>query len=213
MMTNRFLLGLSAFWIGAALSPLLARTWTEAGTSRTLDGEFVRATPDAVLIRKPNGSTVTLPLTRLSEADQAFIKEQASTNAKSSADSKDRAPQGDVKKDLIGNWQGVMVDPQGSPHGEIRLVITETEITASRGSQPMGRGTYSISAGSAGLHQIDATGTAGQFNGKSYAGIFSIAGNTLKWCSANDNPNSKRPQELKTDPPSGHFMMVVEKEH
>ena len=73
MMTNRFLLGLSAFWIGAALSPLLARTWTEAGTSRTLDGEFVRATPDAVLIRKPNGSTVTLPLTRLSEADQAFI--------------------------------------------------------------------------------------------------------------------------------------------
>lgn len=194
--------------------PLLARTWTEATSGRTLEGDFVRATPESVLIRKPNGATVTVPLSRLSETDQSFVKEQAAAPAKATSGSKPAgSAKGDVKKDLTGTWQGVMVDPQGSPHGEIRLVITETEITASRGNQAMGAGTYTVSAGSKGLHQIDATGTSGQFNSKSYAGIFAIEGNTLKWCSANDNPNSKRPEELKTDPPSGHFMMVVQREN
>ena len=36
-------------------------------------------------------------------------------------------------------------------------------------------------------------------------------GKTLKWCSANDNPNSKRPDDLKTNMQAGQFLMVLEK--
>lgn len=106
-----------------------------------------------------------------------------------------------------------MADSDGSRHGDIRLEITADTITASnpRGGQLMGAGTYKISSATNKLKRIDAKGTSGQFQGKSYEGVFTIEGKTLKWCSANDNPNSKRPNDLKTDVRAGQFLMVLEK--
>ena len=125
------------------------------------------------------------------------------------------APTGeaDPKKEILGTWEGYMANPDGSPHGEIRLEITADTITASnpRGGQTMGAGTYKISSATNKLKRIDAKGTSGQFQNKSYEGVFSIDGKTLKWCSANDNPNSKRPNDLKTNMQAGQFLMVLEK--
>lgn len=121
--------------------------------------------------------------------------------------------QEDPAKEILGIWEGFMADPDGSPHGPIRLEITADTITASnpRGGQSMGAGTYKISGATNKIQRIDAKGTSGQFQGKSYEGVFTIEGKTLKWCSANDNPRSKRPTELKTNIQQGQFLMVLEK--
>jgi len=107
-----------------------------------------------------------------------------------------------------------MLNNDGSPQGEIQLEITEDTITATnpRGGQVMGAGTYRVSSSSAKKKRIDATGTSGQFQRKKYEGIFSIEGKTLKWCSANDRPDSKRPTELKTNTQQGQFLMVLDKQ-
>ena len=75
----------------------------------------------------------------------------------------------------------------------------------------MGAGTYKISTATNKLKRMDAKGTSGQFQGKSYEGVLTVEGKTLKWCSANDRPSSKRPSELKTDVRAGQFLMVLEK--
>ncbi|MDZ4402781.1 SHD1 domain-containing protein [Prosthecobacter sp.] len=192
------------------ISTLQARTWTEAQTGRTMEGEFVKVLDNAVVIRSANGSTVQLPLARLSEADQTFVKEQAEAAPKATAAKADEKSAGkdDVKKQLLGTWDGYMADSDGSRHGDIRLEITEEKITASnpRGNSVMGAGTYRISG-----KRIDATGTEGQFAGKKYEGIFDLDSKTLKWCSANDNPNSNRPSKLQTNTQAGQFLMVLEK--
>ena len=54
---------------------------------------------------------------------------------------------------------------------------------------------------------IDTRGTAGQYTGKEYEGIFSVEGDTLRWCSG--NPGKGRPATLKTNTGSGHFLMVL----
>jgi uncharacterized protein (TIGR03067 family) len=117
----------------------------------------------------------------------------------------------DVKKEILGTWEGYMANDDGSPQGFIKLEITEDVITASnpRGGQIMGTGTYKISGATNKTKRIDARGTSGQYKDKDYEGIFSIDGKTLKWCSANDR--SKRPGDLKTDVRSGAFLMVLEK--
>lgn len=119
----------------------------------------------------------------------------------------------ELKQGLLGTWEGFMADGDGSRHGDIRLEITADKITASnpRGNQVMGAGTYRVSGSGKKMQTIDATGTEGQFAGKKYEGIFSLDGKTLRWCSANDNPRSRRPNKLQTDVQSGQFLMVLEK--
>jgi uncharacterized protein (TIGR03067 family) len=119
----------------------------------------------------------------------------------------------DPKKEILGTWRGQMLNNDGAPHGEIQLEITPESITATnpRGGQVMGAGTYRISS-SGKKSRIDATGTSGQFQRKKYEGIISVEGKTLKWCSANDNPNSKRPTEFQTNTQQGQFLMVLEKQ-
>lgn len=54
---------------------LSAREWT-ATDGRKLEAEFVSATDKEVKVTLANGQTSTLPLARLSEADQVWVHEQ-----------------------------------------------------------------------------------------------------------------------------------------
>jgi|GEM_PF-1284178 len=209
----------------SSLVTLHSRTWTSASGQKA-EGDFVKVDGENVVLRMANGSTTSFPITRLSEADQAFIKTQTgaapsptskpapasapATSGSSTAktDEKQDGGKEDAKSQLIGTWDGYMADSDGSKHGDIRLVITADKITASnpQGDREMGAGTYKISG-----RRIDATGTEGQFAGKKYEGIFDLEGKTLKWCSANDNPRSQRPNKLQTNPQAGQFLMVLEK--
>lgn len=202
-----------------------ARTWTSV-TGQSVEADFVKVDGENVIVRSADGRTSPFPIARLNAADQAFIKEQ--TGAAPTPTSKPVAPaaplapaptpakieekpiadKGDAKNAFTGTWDGYMADSDGSKHGDIRLVITEDKITASnpQGNREMGAGTYKLSG-----RRIDATGTEGQFRGKKYEGIFDLEGKTLKWCSANDNPNSRRPDKFQTNPQAGQFLMVLEK--
>lgn len=55
---------------------LEARTWTESGSGRTLEGEFLRVDQDKVMIRRTNGTVVPVALEKLSDADREFVAGQ-----------------------------------------------------------------------------------------------------------------------------------------
>ena len=99
-------------------------------------------------------------------------------------------------KALMGEWEGHVVEGDGSNAAQrrmnITLTITDKKISASGGQiQPMGDGTYKV-----------------KYQGHTYQGLFSIEGNTLKWCSGNESAKA-RPTALRTNPKDGHFLMVL----
>jgi uncharacterized protein (TIGR03067 family) len=201
------------FLVLLSLTTLQARTWTSI-TGQTAEAELVKVDGENVVVRMADGRASSFPISRLSEADQDYVKQQG---GKVVAPPPAPAPMpvatnsaaaNEAEGGLTGTWEGYMADSDGSKHGEIRLVITADKITASnpQGNREMGAGIYKLSGG-----RIDATGTEGQFAGKKYEGIFELDGKTLKWCSANDNPRSQRPSKMQTNPQAGQFLMVLEK--
>lgn len=186
------------------------RTWTSAD-GRSVEAEYKGVSGSGpkrqVLLGIPGRGTIPFLLSGLSEADRTWVDEQIKTAAPESS-----ATESDLSKEFLGKWAGALVTSDGAEQGRMNLEITEDLITATNpGGQLMGAGTYKIRAGEK-LMRIDTNGTAGQYEGKSYEGIVSIEGKTLKWCSANDNPAAKRPTELKTDVQNYHFLMILEKQ-
>ena len=76
--------------LAAPISTLHARPWTDAASGKTIEADFVSADPQSVVITS-GGKRFTLPLTRLSVEDQAFVKGQLSAKAepKSAAKTED----------------------------------------------------------------------------------------------------------------------------
>lgn len=58
-----------------------ARTWKEAASERTLEGDYVRTEAGQVTIVRRNGTSVKIPLERLSDEDKKFITEQDAAKA------------------------------------------------------------------------------------------------------------------------------------
>ncbi len=56
-----------------------AKTWNEAGSTRSLEGEYSKTDGDNVVITRPNGTTVKIPLSKLTDEDQQFVAAQATT--------------------------------------------------------------------------------------------------------------------------------------
>jgi len=56
---------------------LEARTWKEAGSDRSLEGEYSKTDGDQVVILRPNGTTVKIPLAKLTDEDKKFVTEQS----------------------------------------------------------------------------------------------------------------------------------------
>jgi thioredoxin-related protein len=102
--------------ISAILPTLQAKTWKEAGSGRTLEGDYVRTEGDQVIIRKPGGVTFKIALSKLSEEDQKFVAEQKPAAKEEAADkdvfkwetdfelAKQRAK--DEKKDILVDFTG-----------------------------------------------------------------------------------------------------------
>jgi thioredoxin-related protein len=65
---------------------LEARTWKEAGSDRSLEGDYLKTEGDQVVIRKAGGTTVKIAVSKLSEEDQKFVAEQAAPKADASSD-------------------------------------------------------------------------------------------------------------------------------
>jgi thiol-disulfide isomerase/thioredoxin len=58
-----------------------SRSWTEAASGRTIEGEFRKLNGDTVEVLRPNGTLLKLPLAKLSEADQKFVAEQGTASS------------------------------------------------------------------------------------------------------------------------------------
>ena len=56
--------------------PAGGRTWKEAGSDRSVEGDYNRTEEGKAVIIRPNGTSVKVPLTRLSDEDQKFIADQ-----------------------------------------------------------------------------------------------------------------------------------------
>jgi outer membrane protein assembly factor BamB len=65
---------LSLCLLGASLSISSARTWTDSESGRTIDAELVGMGEDGVKLQRSDGTTVTVPLDRLSAADKTFLE-------------------------------------------------------------------------------------------------------------------------------------------
>ena len=74
-MTKLLPLSLACF-LCALSSDLHARTWTEAGTGRKIEAEFVSADEKSVTVAVRSGAKFTLELSRLSAEDRAFVQQQ-----------------------------------------------------------------------------------------------------------------------------------------
>ncbi len=79
-----------------------ARTWKEAGSPRTVQGDYARTEGDDVVISKLTGGTVKIPLAKLSEADQKFVAEKTAAKPDASKPEAAAAPAPD--KDVF-KWE------------------------------------------------------------------------------------------------------------
>jgi uncharacterized protein (TIGR03067 family) len=115
-----------------------------------------------------------------------------------------------AEKELVDQWEGFVSQGDGSnPRQHIAtmsLTITPGRIDSTDKST-IGQGTYRITGNTGNVHNIDATGTSGRYAGKHYQGIFTIEGNTLKWCAG--DPGRGRPNAFRTNPSAGYFLMVL----
>jgi uncharacterized protein (TIGR03067 family) len=112
----------------------------------------------------------------------------------------------DDRQAILGTWSGGM---EGDPPGSIVLTITPTKISGrdARTGKNLGDGTYEINPGA---RTIDTRGTEMPIQGRTYLGIYSLEGNTLRWCS--QSRGKKRPADLKHRPERDQFLMILEKQ-
>ena len=96
------------------------RTWT-ASDGRTLEGIFLSATEKSVMIRRSDGRRFELPLTRLSEKDQAFVKQILSDQLRSKG-----LEEGPFAKKITGQWVKFPASEHGllfQLYGDARTLI------------------------------------------------------------------------------------------
>ncbi|MEX1119029.1 MAG: hypothetical protein WEB60_09565 [Terrimicrobiaceae bacterium] len=67
------------------LTSLHARTWKEADSDRTLEGEYSRTEGDQVVILRGSGQTVKIPFAKLTDEDKKFVEEQSDAKTATAA--------------------------------------------------------------------------------------------------------------------------------
>ena len=188
-----------------------------AGTRITLDdkaaklGDLAVGTKVTVTYDKTSKEAVsfraTTPKAETPKADTA--KSEATEKAPRDAAQNDRAKE---REKLAGTWQGFVVNGKGeNPNAgpvKLEVIIAGDKMTAKdlqSGNKSMGEGTYKLDLAK---KTIDPTGNAGPEIGKSYLGIYSLEGDTLKWCVA--NPGKARPTQFVTK--TGQFLLILKRQ-
>ena len=73
--------------------------------------------------------------------------------------------------------------------------------------ESLGVGTYDVDPVK---KTLDAHGIKDPVSGKTYLGIYSLEGDTLKWCS--NSGSNKRPKDLSVSPTGSHFLMILQRQ-
>jgi hypothetical protein len=105
---SRIRTSLTALLLLTALASLVhARTWKDSTGGFSVEAELLQVTAGVVHLKKANGNVIQVPLERLSAADQAFAKSQAT------AEPPMKVARGNLKGPLLSNVQLVnsSIDP------------------------------------------------------------------------------------------------------
>ncbi len=107
-----------------------------------------------------------------------------------------------ARKKLVGTWKGAVVDG-ATGH---KLTFTTKLIKGKKEDQDLGAGTFTLDLSKSPFH-LDATRTEGGKKGQLYKGIYSLDGDTLKWCVS--TPGNDRPTKFATEGSS--FLLVLKR--
>jgi hypothetical protein len=108
-MTLRLLGAAAAAWIVfAAEAP--ARTWTDSTDKHSIEADLVDVRDGTVRLKKENGNVITLPVEKLSDEDQKFLKEEE-------AKSDDGMPK-TVTVDKLAGQPKELANDDGKPAGQ-----------------------------------------------------------------------------------------------
>lgn len=77
MKNYRLICFCTGFLVAACAATALARTWIDSTGKHKTDGEFVKLTAGEVEIRRSDGTLIRVPLERLSENDQQYVRQAA----------------------------------------------------------------------------------------------------------------------------------------
>jgi uncharacterized protein (TIGR03067 family) len=127
------------------------------------------------------------------------------------------APRGNAENSrLSGIWRGWVVRGRGeNPNAgemEVELTIegnriTGRELGTQRAPGGLGGGTFTMT-GNGNSGNLDADGTEGPQDGRSFMGIYELQGDTLRWCVS--NRGRQRPTAMATD--RGNYLMILRKQ-
>jgi uncharacterized protein (TIGR03067 family) len=110
----------------------------------------------------------------------------------------------EARKQLAGVWKG-RVDQGATGHV---LTFTTSSITGNRGeNQDLGEGSFKLDLTKR-PWKMDASQTKGPRRGKTYLGIYSLEGDTLKWCVS--TPGNERPTEFATE--GSNFLLLLKRQ-
>ncbi|EMI18634.1 beta-lactamase [Rhodopirellula maiorica SM1] len=70
----------------------LSRTWTSADGSFTVDAELIDIRGRTIRLRKSDGDTITVPLTKISESDREYVRNRQDEMRQDSKRNRDRRP-------------------------------------------------------------------------------------------------------------------------
>lgn len=110
----------------------------------------------------------------------------------------------EARKKLVGVWKG-RVDRGAKGH---ELTFTTKQIVGKKDkNQDLGEGTFKLDLKKKPL-QMDATESKGSRKGKVYLGIYSLKGDTLRWCVS--TPGKKRPTKFVTE--GSQFLLILKRQ-
>lgn len=84
--------GVVVLWVCVAPLQAQMRLWTDNTGKFSIEAELVEVKQDSVVLKKASGSTVNVPLSRLSDADREYLKALPRPDAQPSRDAGTRAP-------------------------------------------------------------------------------------------------------------------------
>lgn len=119
-----------------------------------------------------------------------------------------------ARKQLVGLWKGFAVEGRGErpDRGPVKLEVTITE-TAIKGIEVKGEGTINHGEGAHTFNLkesprwLDATKTNERGRKEEYLGIYSLEGDTLRWCVSR---GKQRPTEFMTA--KGSFLVILKRQ-
>ena len=115
---------------------------------------------------------------------------------------------------LDGAWTAVAAEREGKSADELRghmlAFVRDTFVIRGADGKTLHRGTYKVDDAKKPAH-IDFRHSEGELNGKTWLGVYALAGDTLEIADNAVDMTKPRPTQLATKPDSGHVLLTFKR--